>query len=94
MHPIRTERSNFVFRGPTPNIGDAYCEISDSREWGRPYRDTKLVWGLSPQERAAIASGANVELVIVGAWPIPPVSLNINDEHVLDPDPEFKGIKL
>lgn len=93
MKPIRTVRSNFVFRGPTADIGDAYCEIVPSETF-RGYRDTKLVWSLSDDERAFIAAGGNIELTIVGMWPIPPVAMNCNDDEVLNPDPNFKGIVL
>jgi hypothetical protein len=77
MIPVRTNRSNFVYRGPTPDIGDAWVE----RKFAE--RAVMLTWRPSEDERAAIAAGALVELGIYGMEPIPPVSLNIADRPVL-----------
>jgi len=73
MIPIRTRRSNFVYRGPTPDIGDAWTERVPGE------RAVYLTWQLSPAERADIAAGRNIRLGIYGMEPIPPVSLNIDD---------------
>ena len=72
MIPVRTSRSNFVYRGPTPDIGDAWVERRRARE-------VYLTWRPSEEERAAIAAGALIELGIHGMEPIPPVSLNVAD---------------
>lgn len=69
MIPVRTCRSNLVYRGPTPDVGDAWV---DRRRAGEVY----LTWKPSEEERAAIAGGALIELGIY-AEPIPPVSLNV-----------------
>jgi hypothetical protein len=69
--PVRTNRSNFVYRGPTPDIGDAWVERR------RP-REVYLTWKPSDEERAAIAAGSLVELGIYGMEPIPPVSLGVS----------------
>ena len=70
--PIKTERSNFVLRGPTPDVGDLPCRLTTD---GVVYS----TWDLTPQERIAIAEGANIEL---GVWTygrgFPPVSLEID----------------
>jgi hypothetical protein len=76
MIPVRTNRSNFVYRGPTPDIGDAWVERR------RP-REVYLTWKPSDAERAAIAAGALIELGIHGMEPIPPVSLNVGDRPEL-----------
>ena len=77
MKPVRTERSNFTYRGPTADIKDLPCR----REDGGVYS----TWELSPWERIAIAEGANIELGIYHE-PIPPVSLAIDSTPiVLDP---------
>lgn len=70
MIPVRTRGSNFVYRGPTPDVGDAWTERRD----GRVY----LAWQPSAEEREAIAAGALIELGI-SQEPIPPVSLGISD---------------
>ena len=69
MLPIRTERSNFTYLGPSPEVGDLPCR----REDGVVYS----TWELTHEERIAIGEGANIEL---GIWhePIPPVSLAID----------------
>lgn len=72
MRPIKTRRSNFVYRGPTPGIGDLDCQrIAPGH--------IRSVWVLSDEERGHIAAGGNLELDIF-AEPIPPVSLNCSAE--------------
>lgn len=75
MLPIRTERSNFTYTAPSNalEVGDLPCR----REGGVVYS----TWELTPEERIAIAEGANIEL---GIWhePIPPVSLAIDSTPV------------
>jgi hypothetical protein len=68
--PARTRSSNFVYRGPSPDIGDAWVER-------RPMeRAVYLTWKPSDEERAAIAGGGNIRLGIFNVEPIPPVSLD------------------
>lgn len=71
MIPIRTAASNFVYRGPTPDVGDAWTE---RRRPGEVY----ITWKPSGEERTAIAAGASIELGIFGREPISPVSLNVS----------------
>jgi hypothetical protein len=76
MQPIRTERSNFTYKGPTPDIGDLPCR----RDGGVVYS----TWELTAEERIAIAEGSNIELGVSemlaasGFVTIPPVSLAID----------------
>lgn len=71
MIPVRTAASNFVYRGPSPDIGDAWVER-------RPREHVVyLTWQPSDEERAAIAAGGLVKLGIFYVEPIPPVSLNV-----------------
>lgn len=69
MRPVATSRSNFTYVGPTPDVGALPCR----REDGVVYS----TWELTPEERIAIAEGANIELAIFNE-PIPPVSLAID----------------
>jgi hypothetical protein len=78
MIPVRTARSNFVYRGPSPDIGDAWVR-REPRE-----RAVYLVWQLSDEERRAIAEGGSIELGIYNMEPIPPVSINVTSELPLD----------
>lgn len=76
MIPVRTRASNFVYRGPSPDIGDAWVDR-------QPGRNVYLDWLPSEEERAAIAAGGLIRLGIHGMEPIPPVSLNVSDHEIL-----------
>lgn len=77
MEPIRTARSNIVYIGPSPDVGDAWTESEPGTAW--------LVWEPTEEERAAIAGGANLRLG-VHQHPMPPVSLGISHERRLSPE--------
>lgn len=72
MIPVRTRASNFVYRGPTPDVGDAWVERRPAD------RAVMLTWKPTDEERAAIAAGALVELGIYGREPISPVSVGVS----------------
>jgi hypothetical protein len=77
MKPIKTQWSNLVYRGPTPDIDDLPC---------RRHEPGLIVstWTFTPEERQAIAGGANLELWIY-TEPIPPVALQLtNDQEAND----------
>jgi hypothetical protein len=79
VRPVRTERSNFTYRGPTHEIGDLPCRRQDGIVFS--------TWELTLDERIAVAEGANIELGIF-AEPIPPVSLAIDQTPIdLGPPP-------
>jgi hypothetical protein len=78
MKPVRTEHSNLVYRGPTPEIMDLHCQ---RLERGR----IRSVWYLSPDERAVIAAGGNIELDIFNE-PIPPTQLSVTYEQGVGED--------
>lgn len=73
MHPIRTPASNFTYLGPAPHIGDLPCQRAPDGRGGTVVLST---WELTPDEREAIARGANIEVGIY-AEPIPPISVAI-----------------
>lgn len=77
MIPIRTRGSNFVYRGPAPDVGDAWVERH------RADHAVYLTWLVSDEDRAAIAAGANIRLGIYGMEPIPPVSVDVTTEVAL-----------
>lgn len=79
--PVRTRRSNIVYRGPTPDVGDAWCQQTP--------RVVYMTWELDEEERAAIAAGGLLRLGIYQS-PIPPISLAV------DPDPALstRGAEL
>jgi hypothetical protein len=77
MIPVRTRASNFVYRGPSPDIGDAWVERSPAEH------AVYLDWQPSDEERTAIAAGGLIRLGIFNMEPIPPVSLNVSDVGLL-----------
>jgi len=79
MTPVKTDRSNFVFRGPTLDIGDIWAEVDRSE--GVVYVD----WQPTDAEREAIARGKGVIRLGIVQFPMPPVSLEVRpDLEVLD----------
>jgi hypothetical protein len=87
MDPIKTADLNFVYRGPTPDIGDLWVR----REVEGPYRTIYSVWKPTEEERKLLAEGGTIELGIVGE-PIPPVSLAVRsaEDSVPVDDHPFK----
>lgn len=89
MNPVRTSASNFVYIGPTVDIGDAWVERARASD-GHVVRDVVFMdFVPSDAERDAIARGSGV--IRVGIWgiePIPPVSLEVRpDLAVVDTAP-------
>lgn len=88
MRPVRTARSNFVYRGPTVDIGDLWVErhVEEQADIG-PVRVVTSDWLLEADELEAIAYGGVVRLSILGLEPIPPVRLEVWTEiEVLSTD--------
>lgn len=81
MNPVKTERSNFIYRGPTIDIGDAWVERATVTEHGRQIPVVYMDWQPTEAEREAIAAGKGVvRLGIWGMEPIPPVSLEVRPD--------------
>lgn len=85
MIPVRTARSNFVYRGPTPDIGDAWVERDPAR------RVVFMEWQLEPGELDLLNAGGLIRLGIFGMEPIPPVSLGISSEPVVTAEEPPRG---
>lgn len=77
MIPVRTDRSNFVFRGPTLDIGDTWTEVD--RETGTVYVD----WVPTEAERGAISRGKGVIRLGILQFPMPPVMLEVRPDLVV-----------
>lgn len=78
MIPVKTDRSNFVFRGPTLDIGDIWTEVDQER--GTVFVD----WQPTTAELEAIARGGVIRLAIM-QFPMPPVMLEVRpDLRVVD----------
>lgn len=88
MKPVKTARSNAVYRGPTLDIGDAWVERQRVR---LPEGDVDVVWMdwlPTDAEREAIARKGVIRLGIWGMEPIPPVSLEVRpDIEIVDEQP-------
>lgn len=83
MKPIRTPRTNTVDMGPA---GTSIAPLPSWRE-ADPQRGAVVVfsvWQPTPEERAAIASGANL---VLGVWqdPIPPVYVGVVQGEEYEP---------
>lgn len=78
MIPVRTRRSTTVYRGPSPDVGDAWVERV-------PREDALyLAWKPTAEEIEQLAEGYLIRLGIFGSGgQLTPVSLGI------DPDPEL-----
>lgn len=83
MLPVKTERSNQVYRGNDGDVMDLHCEIGAFV--GGPFdgmRVCQSVWEPSEEEREAIAYGANIKLA-VWSCPPPPASVDVTNEVVI-----------
>lgn len=67
MKPIRHAGSDVVYRGPTPEIGDLWCQRV------RP-GEIRVVYELDDADRERIAQGARIELAMFSE-PIPSISM-------------------
>jgi hypothetical protein len=88
MKPVKTSRSNFVYRGPTLDIGDAWVERVTVRLPEGPVNVVYMDWQPTDQEREVLATKGVIRLGIWGMEPIPPVSLELRpDLEVVDENP-------
>lgn len=78
MNLVETSKSNGVYKGPTPDIGDLPCEIE--RYDSGQQRAVYSVWKLTDEERGMLISGGDIKLGIHMSAAIPPVSLEVTYE--------------
>lgn len=69
MTPRPFAEQNLVYRGPSADVGDLPCQRVEPGV-------ILSVWEPTPEERLAIAEGADVQLVVLGE-PIPPIALAV-----------------
>lgn len=88
MHPIKHANSNLVYRGPTPDIGDLWVQRDV------PHK-VHVVYDLDDNDRALIAEGGRIELVMYHE-PIPPISMVVLPESMCRPVGEhgWKGQQI
>lgn len=80
MLPVNTPDSNFLF---VLEGGDESNDLPVERTRDADEQPViRSVWGLTDEERAAIAAGANVYLVVWGMGH-PPVALGVTDPEYL-----------
>lgn len=72
MRPVRHADSNFVYRGPTADIGDLHVTLVP----GPNGTVVEVVYELDDADRALIAVGARIELGVY-SQPIPPISMRV-----------------
>jgi len=84
--PVKTRGSNFVYRGPTLDIGDIWVERAVTAVGDRAATVVYVDWLPTDPERNAISLGKGlVRLGIIGMEPIPPVSLEVRpDLEIID----------
>ncbi len=77
MKPVKHEAAEVCYRGPSPDIGDLWCQRI------RPGM-ILVVYELDDLDRAAIADGGRVVLVM-HTEPIPPISMAVHVEEEFRP---------
>lgn len=75
MRPVKVAKSNFVMRGPSPDVGDLWVERTN--DWnGTGSAAMVSTYKPSPEELAVLNAGGGIELAIIGRG-MPPVALNV-----------------
>jgi hypothetical protein len=77
VRPVKTEITDVVYRGPSPDIGDLWVHRVEPGV-------IMSVWEPSVQERELMAQGGRVVLWI-HTEPIPPIALEIRDDYFTQP---------
>lgn len=77
MKPIRHAGSHVVYKGPTEEIGDLWCQRV------RPGQ-IRVVYELDDHDRELIAAGGRIELAMYSE-PIPPISMAVLPEAMCRP---------
>jgi hypothetical protein len=78
MRPIKVRKSNFVMRGPSPDVGDLWVERTENWEGTG---DPALVSTFRP---SILNAGGGIELAIFGRG-MPPVALNVCSPEDAEP---------
>lgn len=84
MHPLETPNTNHRFGAPPgreAQIGTLPCQIVQAEDGTRTIYS---VWALSAADREAIANGLNLQLGVGWVGAMPPVSLGVTHEGMID----------
>lgn len=79
MEPVKTELSNFVYRGDGDQVIDLHTEVH--RDGAGKQLAVSSVWEPSPQEREALFVNGRVKLTVFTAQPIAPVMIGVTTEE-------------
>lgn len=85
MIPIQTEHSNHPLRGDGADVGDMWAEIGTIAGPGSidGAHYVAEVWEPTPEERQAIAAGANIKVKMLFVLKVPPVMVETTTEEKL-----------
>jgi hypothetical protein len=78
VNPVKTETANYVYVGPTVDIGDVWVTRSEHQIGDRIYPVVYLDFVASPEEAADITAGAPVRIGIIGREPIPAINVAVH----------------
>jgi hypothetical protein len=87
MRPVKTERSNTVYKGDGSSVADVWTEVGELKEDGTSTdgaRVVYLVWEPTPEERQQIAADANIKVGMLHMQHIPPSFVEVTTEEVVD----------
>ena len=89
MKPIKTATTGIVYRGPTPEIGDLWCERVQRGE-------IRSFWKPSEEELTVLNDGGCIQLDVL-TEPLPPLAVNVSTaeaegEHPFKRDPRLDGV--
>lgn len=83
MRPVKVARSNFVMRGPSPDVGDLWVERTNDWE-GTGCAAMVSTFRPSPDELAVLNAGGGIDLAIMGRG-MPPVAVNVCSPEDAEP---------
>lgn len=85
MEPVKTVKSNGVYRGDGEDVIDLHCEIARDERGGQ--LAVSSVWEPTPEEREQIFLGSRVKLTVFTRRRISPALLEVTDEEVVEVSP-------
>lgn len=77
MDPVRTEWTELVYRGISPDVGDLWCHR-------QAHGCIMACYDFTPEERETVANGGRVVISLL-TEPIPPISLMVMTGEETEP---------
>jgi hypothetical protein len=81
VKPVARTDQNFVYHGPSEDIGDLPCRVDGAQ--------TTSHWRPSEEELAVLNDGGLVELTVIG-HPMQPVAVNVDAGELPEAEAPFK----